>query len=65
MWNKGVEKMLMDGVIPKSHAVWIDEYNHSIKIGISGTILTRIDRSNHYYITELRDETKSTNKHNS
>ena len=55
MWNKEVEKMLMKGVIPKSHAVWIDVYNHSIKIGIGGTILTSID---HHYITELRDETK-------
>lgn len=48
--------MFRDRTIPILGGVWIDVYNHSCNAGISGTIHTRIDHGNYWYVTELRED---------
>ena len=48
--------MFRDGTIPISGGVWIDVYNHSCNTRIAGTILTRIDRGNYWYVTEVNED---------
>lgn len=45
--------MMARGMIPDVPGVWIDEYNGCIAPDIAGTITTRIDASNHYFVTDL------------
>lgn len=44
--------MIDKGLIPNSGGVWIDAYNQSVNADICGTITTRVDHSNHYWVTE-------------
>lgn len=55
MWSKNIEKMLKEQRIPIKHGVWIDDYNKVINSECSGTITTRIDRANHYFVTIMDD----------
>lgn len=32
--------------------VWIDAYNQCVNTEVAGTILTRVDAANHYFVTE-------------
>lgn len=48
-------EMLIDGTIPLRGGVWIDIYNHSSNDRIAGTIHTRIQHGNYWYVTELTD----------
>lgn len=48
--------MFLDRTIPLIGGVWIDVYNHSANALISGTIHTRIDHGNYWYVTELRED---------
>ena len=48
--------MFRDGTIPIVGGVWIDVYNRSCNAQISGTILTRIDRGNYWYVTEINED---------
>lgn len=47
--------MLVDGTIPLRGGVYIDIYNQIANERICGTIHTRIDRGNYWYVTEVRD----------
>ena len=44
--------MIDNGLIPDKGGVWIDAYNQSVSEDVAGTITTRIDSSNHYWVTE-------------
>lgn len=44
--------MLTDNKIPQAGGVWIDAYNQSVNTEVAGTITTRVDSSNHYWVTE-------------
>lgn len=33
--------------------MWVDAYNQSINYDIAGTLTTRVDGSNMYYVTEI------------
>lgn len=46
--------MLRGGKIPDRGGVWIDAYNQSTCEDIAGTITTRIDHSNHYWVTDVK-----------
>ena len=51
--------MIDRGVIPNQRGgVFIDAYNQTINEETTGTILTRINDSNHYFVTESMTETK-------
>ena len=50
--------MLKEKQIPIKHGVWVDDYNKVINSECSGTITTRIDRANHYFVT-IMDDTKT------
>ena len=49
---KNLEWMLERGIVPISHAVWVDAYN-KICAKVAGTISTRTDPSNQRFVTEL------------
>lgn len=49
-------EMIRDRTIPLIGGVWIDVYNHSANTEIAGTIHTRIDHGNYWYVTELRED---------
>lgn len=51
-----LREMFLDRTIPLIGGVWIDVYNHSANALISGTIHTRIDHGNYWYVTELRED---------
>ena len=51
-----LNKMFRDGTIPILGGVWIDVYNQSCNTRISGTIHTRIDHGNYWYVTELNED---------
>ena len=55
MWSKNIEKMLKEQRIPIKHGVWVDDYNKVTNSECSGTITTRIDRANHYFVTIMGD----------
>lgn len=44
--------MIKDGKIDPDKTEWVDTYNQSTNDEISGTILTRVDASNHYLVNE-------------
>ena len=46
--------------IPNKGGAFIDAYNQSINEDIAGTITTRVDASNHIFVTEICD-TKENN----
>lgn len=48
--------MFRDGRVPIEGGVWIDIYNRSCNIRIAGTIHTRIDHGNYWYVTELDED---------
>jgi DNA (cytosine-5)-methyltransferase 1 len=49
-----LNKMISDGKIDRDKTLYIDAYNQPAYEGVSGTILTRVDRSNHYFVSEPR-----------
>lgn len=50
-------RMISDGIIPLyPGGAWIDIYNGCAKVDIAGTIHTRIDHGNYWYVTELRED---------
>lgn len=51
-----LREMLLDGTIPIVGGAWIDVYNHSANPFYAGTIHTRIDHGNYWYVTELRED---------
>lgn len=51
-----INSMFRDGTIPIAGGVWIDVYNHSCNTRMAGTILTRIDRGNYWYVTEINED---------
>lgn len=55
---KNLEWMLERGIVPISHAVWVDAYN-KICARVSGTISTRTDPSNQRFVTELYEKVES------
>jgi DNA (cytosine-5)-methyltransferase 1 len=50
--NSRLNKMIEDGKINPGKTEWVDAYNQITNDEISGTILTRVDASNHYLINE-------------
>jgi hypothetical protein len=46
--------MIADGKIDRDKTLYIDAYNQQTYEGVNGTILTRVDRSNHYFVSEPR-----------
>jgi hypothetical protein len=44
--------MIADGKVDPQKTEWIDAYNQITNEEVSGTILTRVDASNHYLINE-------------
>lgn len=50
--NTRLARMIDNGLIPDKGGVWIDAYNQSVSEDVAGTITTRIDSSNHYWVTE-------------
>lgn len=55
--NRRLAKMIDNGLIPAKDGVWIDGYNQNCNETVAGTITTRIDRSSHYFITEIMKQT--------
>ncbi len=49
-------------LIKGSGGVWLDAYNNSVSPKVSGTILTRIDAGNMWFITERTDEKANSDK---
>jgi DNA (cytosine-5)-methyltransferase 1 len=49
-----LNKMIADGKIDRDKTLYIDAYNQQTYEGVNGTILTRVDRSNHYFVSEPR-----------
>ena len=49
-------EMFRERLIPICGGVWIDIYNKSANPHIAGTIHTRIDHGNYWYVTELRED---------
>lgn len=49
-------EMFRKRLIPLTGGVWIDIYNKSANQLIAGTIHTRIDHGNYWYVTELRED---------
>lgn len=45
--------MIAEGRIPNRGGVWVDAFNQSINEDIAGTLTTRVDGSNMYYVTEI------------
>lgn len=45
--------MIAEGKIPNKGGVFIDAYNQSINEDIAGTITTRVDASNHIFVTDI------------
>lgn len=58
--NTRLQRMIDNGIIPNEGGVWIDAYNQCVSIDICGTITTRIDHSNHYWVTEPTIADKTT-----
>lgn len=58
--NTRLQRMIDNGIIPNKGGVWIDAYNQCVSIDICGTITTRIDHSNHYWVTEPTIADKTT-----
>lgn len=50
--NKRLRKMIDENKIPNIGGAFIDAYNQSVNLEISGTITTRVDASNMNFITE-------------
>lgn len=50
-----LEAMLRSGKIPITGGAWIDIYNQSCNTRIAGTIHTRIQHGNYWYVTEIKD----------
>ena len=42
--------MIGDGKVDRPY-LWIDAYNQAAVPGVAGTILTRVDASNHYSVS--------------
>lgn len=57
--NTRLQRMIDNGVIPNKGGVWIDAYNQCVSIDICGTITTRIDHCNHYWVTEPKVTNKA------
>lgn len=51
-----LNKMFREGRVPIEGGVWIDIYNQSCNARIAGTIHTRIDHGNYWYITMLYED---------
>jgi len=50
-------RMILDGIVPLyPGGAWIDIYNACCRTDIAGTVLTRIDHGNYWYVTELRED---------
>jgi ribosomal protein L24E len=47
-----LNKMIEDGKIDPDKTEWVDTFNQTTNEETSGTILTRVDASNHYMINE-------------
>ncbi len=45
--------MIAEGRIPNRGGVFIDAYNQSINEEVAGTITTRVDASNHIFVTDI------------
>lgn len=50
------KEMFHKRIIPIKQGVWIDIYNKSVNPLFAGTILTRIDRGNYWYVTILHED---------
>ena len=59
MSNKRLVKMIREGKIP-NRGVFIDAYNQSINEDIAMTITTRVNTCNHYYVTDIYDDSLAT-----
>lgn len=53
LYRQAVVDMLRKDMIPPLNSVWVDAYNHKVGFGMAGTITTRIDSSNNYFVTVL------------
>lgn len=51
--------MLKEGRIP-NRGVFIDAYNQSINENIAMTITTRVNTCNHFYVTDIYDDSLTT-----
>lgn len=47
--DKRLTKMANEGKIPQ-RTCWVDSYNQITKTDISGTINTKVNSSNHYFV---------------
>jgi hypothetical protein len=45
--------MFERGLIPPQGGVWIDCYNQSVNHDVAGSLTTRINSANHYFVTEM------------
>lgn len=52
--------MIREGKIPNRGGVFIDAYNQSINEDIAMTITTRTNTCNHYYVTDIYDDSLAT-----
>ena len=48
-------KMFRECKVPIKGGVWIDLYNQSVNDMICGTIHTRINQGNYWYVSEIED----------
>lgn len=53
LYRQAVADMLQNGKIPPLFGVWVDAYNRNTDCNMAGTITTRIDSSNNYFVTVL------------
>lgn len=53
LYRTAVVELLQKDRIPPLTGVWVDAYNRKTEIGVAGTITTRIDSSNNYFVTVL------------
>lgn len=53
LYRTAIVELLQKGRIPPLTGVWVDAYNHKTKLGVAGTITTRIGSSNDYFVTVL------------
>jgi hypothetical protein len=51
LYRQAVVDMLQKNMIPPLNSVWVDAYTHKTELGVAGTITTRIDSSNNYFVT--------------
>jgi hypothetical protein len=61
IYNVGrLNKMIAEGKIDTSRTEWVDAYNQCTNSEVCGTILTRVDASGNYFISErVNDKNKA------